>query len=165
MTTIHANPVIKAELSATTATQQMPASIAAQELIKVRAEGRKVREQVESLVKNIHGLDGEIALAEADWASLDGAFAAHLAARPDEDDFPSDQELADWQTELDRLRALRSEKSQAVMQLKGERAGLANQAVALDATLMRLQQAQRNLQTLASGGRLGQFPEGGMRAV
>lgn len=144
---------------------QMAADVAQEKLDAVRVEGRRVKAELEALVRQVKQLDAEIALAQGEQAALDDAINQHYADKPSPEDFPSDAEFEAWHTELSRLQSARLEQSRHVMDLKHKRAYPVQRAVDLDMDLVRLQSARKNLEQLACGAPLGQFPEVGLQRV
>jgi chromosome segregation ATPase len=142
--------------------KQSQIATAKEQLVAVRAEGRRVKTERDSPVRQVKKLDGAIALARGDLAAVADAIFAHHAQRPDAGDFPTDEELAAWAAELSRLESAQREQSRRVTDLMHERAYPLQQALDLDAALGRLRTQQRNLESLARGEKIGQPWEGGI---
>ena len=135
-----------------------------QQLVAVRAEGRKLKDELEKLVREVRQLDADIALEQADLAAFGLTINEHFGAKPDPVDFPSDSELAAWQTELSRLESGQLEQSRRVTELTHQRAYPLQQALDLDAALTKLRTQQVNLERIVRGEALG-WPQGGINRV
>ena len=166
MTQAAQQPVVQIKAALANAERDLEAAQIAtskEQLLTVRVEGRRVKAELDKLVRQIHKLDAAIALARGDLAALADAINAHHVGKPDPADFPSDEELAAWQAELARLESAQLEQSRLITDLMHQRAYPVQRAVDLDAAFNRLRHHQQNLERVVRGETLG-F-EGSINAV
>jgi hypothetical protein len=150
--------VVRAQAAAVAAQAEVEhAKIAAakEQLLAVRAEGRKVAKELRALVGQIRRIDGELILLEHERVDLANAVHAHVAEKPDLADFPSDKELAAWQTELDRLMAEQLATGRRIIDAKHEHAYPLQETLQLDMRLANLRRGQTNLERIINGEELG----------
>jgi chromosome segregation ATPase len=134
-----------------------------QQLISVRAAGRELKAEFESLAAQIRSVDAEIDACRRDVSSCHEKITLHHLNKPDGLDFPSPEELADWQSELDQLTAARD---QVVAELRAiqDRAPSREYAIQLHQKIETLLYSQRNLEGILRGQRLDRW-EGGIGPV
>lgn len=62
--------------------RQSQIEAAKQQLLKVRAEGRRLKRELDALVKTVRQAEAEVGRAEVELVDLNNAIHAHTAARP-----------------------------------------------------------------------------------
>ena len=104
-------------------------------------------------------------MAETNRASIANALAAHISEKPDAVDFPTDAELAQWQTQLDRLQKEQLAVGQRAIDLQRERALPLQEILELDKRVIGLQHKARNLESIVRGEKIGGWAAGGIAPV
>jgi hypothetical protein len=145
--------------------KQSRAEEAKRQLLAVRAEGRRVKTELDKLTRQVQQLDAAIALGESDLAALGNALRSHVAEKPDAADFPALASLGAWQRELNRLETAQLAQAQRVRDLSRERAHPLLEAVKLDKALTQLRYQQQNLKRRVRGESPGGGWEGGVFSV
>lgn len=159
---------MQAVINAREQLRQAEADIAAErkaeakrQLEEVRATGRKLRGELNAVVKEIEQGRQEVQRCDQDVARYKAAIAAHTPL--DSADFPSEKQIAAHQAKLDALIAALD--GVAKRRLAAVNSGPSPYvAIELDQRIVQLQYTARNLENVIRGGKLG-FPEGGISVV
>lgn len=134
---------------------------AKRQLEEVRAQGRKLRAELNAVVREIEQARAYVLAYDSEIARYKAAIAAHEPLDPV--DFPSEQQIAAHQAKLDELiKAL-----DAVAQRRHAAVNSGPSpyvAIDLDQRIVQLQYTARNLENVIRGGKPG-YPEGGITAV
>jgi hypothetical protein len=137
---------------------------AKEQLRDVREQGRKLKRELDAALAEFRRADAEATAGEIDRVAVSDQIREHLAAKPDAADFPSDEELRAWQTELDRLTV---ERDKAVARKFGGEQKMAMprmRAIQLDQQLSGLRHRQAQLESLVRGEKISGW-EGGISFV
>lgn len=130
-------------------------------LEEVRTQGRKLRRELDAVVREIEQGRLEVQACDHDIARYKNLIAAHAPLDPV--DFPSEQQIAAHQAQLDDLIA--GLDGVAQRRLAAVNSGPSPYvAIALNEKIVQLQYTARNLESRIRGERLG-YPEGGITAV
>jgi hypothetical protein len=131
---------------------------AGRQLEAVRATGRKLKRELDGIVKAVQRHDLEVLACDGEIASYNNAIAAHIASKPDPVDFPSQRQFDAWESELKRLA---SERDKAVVRKRAVQGGDRLRAIALDAEITRLRYVQENLSRIVRGELVADVEQGG----
>lgn len=134
---------------------------AKRQLEEVRGAGRKLRAELNAVVREIEQGRLEVQACDHEIARYKAAIAAHAPLDPV--DFPSEKQIANHQARLDELIA-------GLDAVAKRRHAAVNSgptvyvALELDQRIIQLQYTARNLESVIRGERLG-YPEGGVSVV
>jgi hypothetical protein len=130
------------------------------QLLMTRAEGRKLKRQLDAALAEFRQHDAEAQQAEIDRVDISNAIRGHMETKPDAADFPSDEELRAWQMELDRLTAERTKACERKTAAEQASAQPRMDAIRLDAALNTLRHRQAQLEAIVRGEKVGGGWEG-----
>ena len=142
--------------------KQSQVETAKEQLREVRAEGHKTAKQIRGLDNRVRRLDAEITLLQGDLAAFNRAIELHESARPDVADFPSDEELANHEAELQRLIADRDALAGSLRTKQMERSRPVLEVLQLNNRLNGLRYTQQNLERKVRGEPIAGGWEGGI---
>jgi chromosome segregation ATPase len=131
------------------------------QLEEVRGAGRKLRRELNAVVKEIEQGRLEVQRCDHEIALYKAAIAAHEPLDPV--DFPSEKQIAAHQAKLDELIAGLDGVAKRRLAAVNSGPGV-YVALELDQRIIQLQYTVRNLENVIRGEKLG-FPEGGIAAV
>ena len=138
---------------------------AERDLAAVRREGRRLIKELDSLRRTVKNAEAEAAKDGALVAGIDVAIAQHQRSRPDAADFPSDKQIASWQSRLDTLHAKRATAMARVSEARAAADYQRGPALRVAKEIEGLLHSQRNLEAVVRGEQVASGWQGGVYHV